>query len=120
MKLQAFIQSKIDAFRPEYQDLKFKNEEAFLIWLVETTEVAVVLKDSGQDLLKLYVAKSGEVIHTEIPTLGNIYNGSLLLDNTEIMIASDHIRLWVPKFKDVVQFKYEVEKVLRKSSYENS
>jgi len=114
MKQPNFIQSKIDVFKPEYHNLKFENQTHFVAWLVETSKTAIVLEDSGQDLLKLYVAESSEIIHTELPFLANIYNGALLLDDTELLLPGDTIAIWIPQFNEVSSLKYKVKKVLRK------
>ncbi|MEO6176802.1 MAG: hypothetical protein ABIP27_16745 [Flavobacterium circumlabens] len=119
MKLPKHIQLKIDSFKPEYKELKFTDSNSFLLWLRETSETEIIFKDSGQDLIKFFVSESGEILHTEVPSLSNIYNGALLLDNQELIISGDNIAIWIPEFNEVSTIKYEVKKVIRKSHERN-
>ena len=114
MNIPKYIQSKINDFTPKFKDVKFDNETEFLKWLVETTKVAIVLEDAGQDLIKFWIAESGEILHTELPNLASIYNGSLLLDNPELILKGDQISIWNINFKELMTIKYKVKKVLRK------
>jgi len=119
MTVPKFIQSKIDSFKPEFQDLKFNSSMKYFEWLKQTSECEIFFKDSGQDLLKFHVAKSGEIIDTDIPSLANIYNGALLLDNMELMLPGDNVLIWIPQFNEVSEIKYPVVKVKRKSNDDN-
>lgn len=117
-KLPAFIRAKIESFKPEYQDLKFDSSVIYFEWLKQTAETEIFFKDFGQDLIKFHVAKSGEIINTETPSLGNIYNGALLLDDPELIIPGDNIRLWIPQFNEASLIAYPVVKVISKPNKE--
>ncbi|MBP4139653.1 hypothetical protein [Flavobacterium geliluteum] len=119
MSIPKHIQLKISLFIPQYQELKFNNSMEYFEWLKRTSKTEILFKDSGQDLLKFHVAESGEIIDTDIPSLGNIYNGALLLDDPELILSGDTIRIWIPQFNEVSAIKYEVVKVNRKSNDNN-
>jgi len=112
--LPKHIQLKIKSFTPKYKDLTFTTTEDFIKWRDSVCECQIILKDVGQDLMSFYLAESGEILHTEIPSLGKIYNGALLLDTIELILPGDIISVWIPMFNEVTAFKYEVEKVIRK------
>ena len=113
MNLPKFLQQKITGFTPQYKDLKFDSPKEFEIWLKATTKTEIFFKDSGQDLMMFHVDEFGEILHTEIATLGSIYNGSLLLDDPELLVKGDTISVWVTMFREVSTFKYQIEKVIR-------
>lgn len=114
MKIPKNLQKKIADFKPQYNELSFESSEKFLEWLKETTEIEIFLEDSHQDLIKFNVAKSGEIIHAELPSMANLYNGSLLLYHIDLILPGDNIVLWIPQFNDINVIKYVVEKVIRK------
>ncbi|MDQ8012015.1 MAG: hypothetical protein REI96_06185 [Flavobacterium nitrogenifigens] len=113
MNLPKILQQKITEFTPQYNELKFDSSEEFLKWLKEKTKTEIFFKDTGQDLIKFHVDEFGEILHTELASLGSIYNGSLLLDDTELLLEGDNISVWVTMFREVSTFKYEVKEVIR-------
>jgi len=118
MKLPNFLDAKIKAFKPEFSELKFDDHQEFVDWLKKTTKTEIYFEDKGQDFIKLHVAESGEIIHVEVPSLGSIYNGSLLLDDTELIIKGDFVALWLTSSEEVTVIKYGVKKIIRHNNEE--
>jgi len=63
-------------FKPMYKHLSFDSAGAFEKWLDETTFVEIQIGDKGQDFVRAYVAKNGEIIHT--PIQAAIWNGRFI------------------------------------------
>ena len=59
--------------KAQYQNLQFDDREAFNGWLDETTHCTVEFQDMGQDLIKIWVAQSGEILHANLQA--SIWNG---------------------------------------------
>ncbi len=114
MSIPECYRQQIAVFKPEFKDLKFDSSEEFSSWLKANTQIEIFFEDSGQDLIKFNVAASGEILHTEIPSLGHIYNGSLLLDNQELLIKGYEVAVWTPDLNEGGIIKYPILKVVRK------
>lgn len=113
MNIPEKFRSKIAGFKPEYKNQKFDTPEDFLSWLKVHTEIEIFLEDQGQDLIKFNVAASGEILQTEIPSLGDIYNGALLVDNIDLLKAGDEISIWTPDLNEGGTIKYPILKIIR-------
>ena len=61
---------------PIYKEKKFSDVQEFKKWLNKTTYKVVKFKDLGQDLLDMYIAKNGEIIHCNLQSY--IYNGRFI------------------------------------------
>lgn len=51
----------------QYKNAKFP-EKAFEGWLKRTTTQIVEFEDNGQDLLKIWISKEGEILHANLQT----------------------------------------------------
>ena len=63
--------------KPKYRDKKFKSKENFEKWLNKLTKFKIEFKDDGQDFLKWYLDKRGEVLHCE-PFQSSVWNGTMV------------------------------------------
>ena len=59
--------------KAQYKNLKFDTPEDFDHWLQATYHCTVEFQDMGQDLLKIWLAESGEIIHANLQA--SIWNG---------------------------------------------
>ena len=62
--------------KPEYVTQKFKTKKEFGEWLADTTFKKLILSNLGQDVRKIWVAKSGEILHSDFQS--SLYNGKFL------------------------------------------
>ena len=58
---------------PKYVAENFNSQKEFDQWLAKTTFKELILADLGQDMTKIYVAESGEILHCNFHS--TIYNG---------------------------------------------
>jgi hypothetical protein len=65
--------------KPKYKELRFDSEASFKKWLDKTTSKTLRFQDMGQDLQRMHIAESGEILHCDFHA--NIYNGKFV--NTE-------------------------------------
>ena len=49
--------------KPKFRHLKFASEAIFEKWLFENTYKIVEIRDNGQDLIKIWLHSSGEIIY---------------------------------------------------------
>ena len=59
--------------KPQYKNLNFDTPEDFDQWLQATYHCTVEFQDMGQDLLKIWLAESGEILHANLQA--SIWNG---------------------------------------------
>ena len=59
--------------KPQYKNLTFETPEGFDQWLQATCYCTVEFQDMGQDLLKIWLAESGEILHANLQA--GIWNG---------------------------------------------
>lgn len=50
----------------QFKEITFKSETEFNEWLEKTTHKKIFFKDKGQDLMKLWVSESGEILHANM------------------------------------------------------
>lgn len=62
--------------KPIYKKLTFKNKRMFEKWLNKTTYKQIVFEDNGQDLMKIWIAESGEIINCNQQS--SIWNGKFV------------------------------------------
>lgn len=87
----------------KYKDLKFESEQAFEGWLSEMSYKTVYFRDKGQDLLKIWIAESGEILHANLQA--SIWNGRFV--NMETLAKNTNLCLWNNEKKewDVMNFE---------------
>jgi hypothetical protein len=76
--------------QPKFKDLTFKNYEELNKWLTETSFKKIHLKDFGQDMLTMWVHKSGEILHCDFHS--RIYSGKFI-DMTKLAVGNN-LNIW--------------------------
>lgn len=62
---------------PKFKDIKgFDTEEAFNEWLKKTASIIICFAWGGQDLTKIWVASSGEILHADMQV--SVWNGAFV------------------------------------------
>ena len=61
------VKNTINPVAPKYAKLKFSNEDSFMKFLSHAAKQVLHFKDRGQDIQKMWIAESGEIIHTALP-----------------------------------------------------
>lgn len=80
---------KTPELTPKYKEITFSSKADFNEWLKKTTHVEVKFEDHGQDLLKMWIAKNGEIIHCNMQA--SVYNG--LFVNLEALLEFTPIEI---------------------------
>lgn len=91
-------------FTPQFKELKFKTNPAFEEWLKKTTAKKVFFKDNGQDLLKIWVHESGEILHCNLQ--GVVWNGMFV--NLDALAEGSKAQFWYSEYKEWVVVDFEV------------
>lgn len=81
-----------------FKNKKFETEVEFYKWLDETTYKIIFFKDNGQDLLKLWISESGEIIHTNLQMYiwtGRFINLNTLKEDCYIQMWNTQLNEWV-------------------------
>ena len=92
----------------QFKEITFKSETEFNEWLEKTTQKKIFLKDKGQDLMKLWVSESGEILHANMQS--SIWNGRFV--NMETLAKNTNLCLWNNQTSewDVMNFEVGVVK----------
>lgn len=92
----------------QFKEITFKSETEFNGWLEKTTHKKIFLKDKGQDLMKLWVSESGEILHANMQS--SIWNGRFV--NMETLAKNTNLCLWDNQTSewDVMNFEVGVVK----------
>lgn len=92
----------------QFKEITFKSETEFNEWLEKTTHKKIFLKDKGQDLMKLWVSESGEILHANMQS--SIWNGRFV--NMETLAKNTNLCLWNNQTSewDVMNFEVGVVK----------
>jgi len=68
--------------KPIYKDVSFESEKEFQAWLKKTTVCEIEFEDHGQDLMKIWIAENGEILHANLQA--SIWNGRFVdVENLE-------------------------------------
>ena len=94
--------------KPQFKDLQFKSMLEFNKWLNKTHTKIINLKDKGQDLQRLWISESGEILHANMQAF--VYNGRFV--NIEKLVKNTNLTLWNGSSWDVSNL--EIEKVIIK------
>ena len=84
---------------PQFKNVRFEGQDgmkAFRKWLAENTKWILELEDQGQDLTKIWVHETGEILHCDAHA--GIYNGKFL--NLEYLNEGDNIQVWSEEDKE--------------------
>lgn len=69
--------------KPQFAGLNFLNLSAFKAWLKNHTWKIIEFQDLGQDMQRMYIHKSGEILHCDFHS--QLYNGKFVnLDTLNI------------------------------------
>lgn len=92
----------------QFKEITFKSQTEFNEWLEKTTHKKIFLKDKGQDLMKLWVSESGEILHANLQS--SIWNGRFV--NMETLAKNTNLCLWNNQTSewDVMNFEVGVVK----------
>ena len=74
----------------KFKEITFKTEADFNEWLEKTTFKKIFLKDKGQDLMKLWISESGEILNANMQS--SIWNGRFV--NLETLAKNTNLCLW--------------------------
>lgn len=74
----------------QFKEIRFKTEADFKEWLEKTTFKKIFLKDKGQDLMKLWISESGEILNANMQSL--IWNGRFV--NLETLAKNTNLCFW--------------------------
>lgn len=69
---------KYPKFNAQYKELRFETKEKFQEWLKTKSFAVIKFKDYGQDLLSIHIDEEGEILYTNIPSMGVVYNGKIV------------------------------------------
>jgi len=61
---------------PKYINKSFNSQSQFDKWLAKTSHKQLILDDFGQDMTKIWVAETGEILHCNFHAA--IYNGRFI------------------------------------------
>lgn len=88
----------------KYINLTFNKKAEFDKWLKETSYKTIWFKDNGQDLLKIWVAESGEILHAN--TQARIWNGKFI--DMENISEGKNIRFWNKELQEWDEKTFEI------------
>lgn len=74
----------------KFKHLKFNSYKELDKWLKENTFKVITLKDYGQDMQKIWVHESGEILNCDFH--GSIYNGKFI--NMKKLVVGNHLNIW--------------------------
>lgn len=92
----------------KFKDLKFNSYKELDKWLKENTFKIIILKDYGQDMQKIWVHESGEILNSDFH--GTIYIGKFI--DIKKLVVGNHLNIWDDeKNRYVIYSKLFVEKL---------
>lgn len=74
----------------QFRELTFPSETELDQWLKETTFKTIYFEDLGQDLQRMWVHKSGEILHCDYHS--RIYSGKFV--DLEALIIGKPLKIW--------------------------
>ena len=92
----------------QFKEITFKSETEFNEWLEKTTYKKIFFKDKGQDLMKIWIAESGEILHANLQSSiwnGRFVNMKTLAKNTNLCLWNNQTAGW-----DVMNFEIGIIK----------
>ncbi len=75
---------------PQFNELRFKTDKQMDNWLASVTHAAIYLVSFGQDMQKIWVHKTGEILHTDFNQ--DIYIGKFI--NIEKLAHDRALEIW--------------------------
>lgn len=77
--------------QPQFKDLTFNSKKEFNSWLIANNEYVIDFDDLGQDLLRIWVHATGEILDANLQQ--SIWNG--LFVNVEKLNEYEPIEMWM-------------------------
>ena len=87
--------------KSQFRNLKFTSKEDFDKWLKENTFITIDLYDLGQDIQKIWIHKTGEILNCDFSSL--IYAGKFV-DTTKLNVG-DNVHIWDERAKRYSMYK---------------
>lgn len=76
--------------KAKFKDLKFKSEHEMNNWLKEVTFKIIDLKDNGQDMQRIWVHETGEILNSDFNS--EIYCGKFI--DMKKLAVGNHLNIW--------------------------
>jgi len=76
--------------KAKFKDLIFNSYKELNKWLKENTFKVITLKDYGQDIQKIWVHESGEILNCDF--YGSIYIGKFI--DMKKLVVGNHLNIW--------------------------
>ena len=76
--------------KAKFKDLIFNSYKELNKWLKENTFKVITLKDYGQDMQKIWVHESGEILYCDFH--GSIYIGKFI--DMKKLVVGNHLNIW--------------------------
>lgn len=95
----------------EYKDMKFNSYGELDTWLNKTASYIINLLDNGQDLQKIWVHESGEILNTDFQ--GSVWIGSFIFGIKDIN-EFDFLLLYNPRFdNNYREMRFQVDEIIK-------
>lgn len=83
----------------KFKDLRFNSEAEFNEWLKEVTHTIIDLEDNGQDMQRIWLHESGEILNCDFHQ--SIYSGKFV--DMQTLAVGNPLKIWNEETK-----QYEV------------
>lgn len=93
----------------QYKDITFNSLPEFNDWLEKTAFKTIYLENKGQDITKVFVVESGEIIHTNFQA--RFWNGRFV--NMETLARNTNLCVWNDQTKEWVILRYGITRVVK-------
>lgn len=74
----------------KFKDLKFNSEAEMNEWLKKVTYKVIDLKDNGQDMQRIWVHETGEILNCDFHS--SIYCGKFI--DMKKLAVGNHLNIW--------------------------
>jgi hypothetical protein len=74
----------------KFKDLKFKSKVEMNEWLKKVTHKVIDLKDNGQDMQRIWVHETGEILNCDFHS--SIYCGKFI--DMKKLVVGNHLNIW--------------------------
>ncbi len=101
-------------FVPQFKSKRFRSEKVFNVWLDNSTKYQIEFYDNGQDLLKIWVHSSGEILHCNLQS--GIWNGKFINVHSIALKPTNYLEMY---FEDRIGgdvgfrvMKFQIQKII--------
>lgn len=74
----------------KFKDVTFNSREELGQWLKKLTHKIIDLKDNGQDMQRIWVHESGEILYSDFHS--SIYCGKFI--DMKKLVVGNHLNIW--------------------------